>query len=60
VDRVFIGVKELDFNGQWRILPFQVVRLFKALSEKFDILVIYLHNLERFVIKLTRRTGSGF
>jgi hypothetical protein len=40
----FFGVKESDFDGQRRILPkilpFQVVRLFKALSEKFDILGI--------------------
>jgi hypothetical protein len=43
-DGVFFDVKESDFDGQWRIfpkiLPFQVVRHFKALSEKFDILGI--------------------
>jgi hypothetical protein len=43
-DGVFFDVKESDFDGQWRIfpkiLPFQVVRRFKALSEKFDILGI--------------------
>jgi hypothetical protein len=37
----FFGVKESDFDGQWpilaKILPFQVIRHFKALLEKFDI-----------------------
>jgi hypothetical protein len=41
---VFFGVKESNFDGQRRILPkilpFQVVRHFKALSKKFDILGI--------------------
>jgi hypothetical protein len=37
---VFFGFKESNFDGQRRILPFQVVRHFKALSEKFDILGI--------------------
>jgi hypothetical protein len=44
VDGVFFGFKESNFDGQQRILPkilpFQVVRHFKALSEKFDILDI--------------------
>jgi hypothetical protein len=44
MDEVFFGFKESNFDGQRRIfpeiLPFQVVRHFKALSEKFDILGI--------------------
>jgi hypothetical protein len=40
MDGVFFGVKKSDFDEQRRILPFQVFRHFKALSEKFNILGI--------------------